>query len=564
MSAAILLTAAGEQTKMCSGMPDSGSAEGELAGASFATSLSERVEGSRLAEEKNTSIAVPNPLSNPKSAAGMKALEEGENVSARLKSGLAGGMPATRRTSTNGTPMNLAAKSVGAPLAKTTEAQQSPTAYAGPAGEHVGSLGEEAKPAVAAPPITLPTGFDERNGLCQRTTESALPSISSAGGLPVTKKTMEIPEPPKEVVATKVAKIQKNEVTQRALPQGATVAGVNPPGSMPDKTDAMMAVGSVAAQAVASGAAPVAEPNRDASAKIGEVTALAAKGNVGVPQVSGDELVRPAMVIERKANSSDAVAVAELPKTEVEPLKASAVSIPLDSEGNKSVQSVLWQSVSVAHQVTGVGGNASLAMPGIVVSGGPAGDWATTKSPITDAGARTANSLSETKEQAAPGVVGMPLDGTPQMLTGTPTTLEVGIQNGTHGWLRVRAEMTDGGSVNASVSTASAAGQEMLHRELPSLTAYLQEEKVSVNTVVVHALPPVGVEPRSSAGMDSAGGQTAQRGSEGESQQQYVKGTMRDRSGEAMTYRALQEVDEEGSLQLATYATGGGWLSVRA
>jgi hypothetical protein len=124
--------------------------------------------------------------------------------------------------------------------------------------------------------------------------------------------------------------------------------------------------------------------------------------------------------------------------------------------------------------------------------------------------------------------------------------------------------MTDGGAVNASVSAASTAGQEMLHRELPSLTAYLQEEKVAVNTVVVHALPLAGVEPRSSAGMESAGGQTAQRGSEGEGRQQDAKGSISDRPGEATAYRTTQGVEEDGSLQIATYATGGSWLSVRA
>ena len=52
--------------------------------------------------------------------------------------------------------------------------------------------------------------------------------------------------------------------------------------------------------------------------------------------------------------------------------------------------------------------------------------------------------------------------------------------NGTQGWLKIRAEMTDGGVVNASVSATTSAGQEMLHRELPSLTAYLQQEQIGV------------------------------------------------------------------------------------
>jgi hypothetical protein len=72
----------------------------------------------------------------------------------------------------------------------------------------------------------------------------------------------------------------------------------------------------------------------------------------------------------------------------------------------------------------------------------------------------------------------------PGLLAATPTSLEVGIANGTHGWLKIRAEMEDG-VVTASLSPGSMATQEMLHRELPSLVAYLQEEKLGVNTLVV-------------------------------------------------------------------------------
>ena len=150
------------------------------------------------------------------------------------------------------------------------------------------------------------------------------------------------------------------------------------------------------------------------------------------------------------------------------------------------------------------------------------------------------------------------------MLAATPTSLEVGIQNGTHGWLKVRAEMTDGGVVNASVSAASSAGQEMLHRELPGLTAYLQEEKVAVNAVIVHAPSAAGADARSSSGTDGAGGQTPQRNNEGERQHQNLTKATLNGAEETMTYRSLHGVDEDGSSPLAAYSNGGSWLSVRA
>jgi len=151
------------------------------------------------------------------------------------------------------------------------------------------------------------------------------------------------------------------------------------------------------------------------------------------------------------------------------------------------------------------------------------------------------------------------------MLLATPTELEVGIQDGTHGWLKVRAEMAEGrGVVNASVSAASSAGQEMLHRELPALTAYLLEEKVSVNAVIVHGPSAIAAESRRAAGMDGAGGQTPQRNNEGEEQQQNVRKTTLIGTGEAAAYRSLHGVDQDGSIPLAAYASGGSWLSVRA
>jgi hypothetical protein len=145
------------------------------------------------------------------------------------------------------------------------------------------------------------------------------------------------------------------------------------------------------------------------------------------------------------------------------------------------------------------------------------------------------------------------------MLTASPTSLEVGIQNGTHGWLKVRADMADGGAVNASVSAASPAGQEMLHRELPTLTAYLQSEKVAVNTVVIHAAPGNGTDAQSSRGMDGTGGQTSQRSNDREEQHNFRK-TVSDETA----HRSLHAVDEDETLPLAAYAIGGTWLSVRA
>jgi hypothetical protein len=157
---------------------------------------------------------------------------------------------------------------------------------------------------------------------------------------------------------------------------------------------------------------------------------------------------------------------------------------------------------------------------------------------------------------------GPPIDSLPRMVMVTPTSLEVGIQNGIHGWLKVRAEITDGGPVSASVSAASSAGQEMLHRELPALTAYLQQEKVAVSTVVVHAPTPQGIGYRNSAS-EMGGGLAQQRNGEG-GKQQNAEQPVRSPIGETTGYAGLNPMNEEGVLSTVTYPAGGGWLSVRA
>jgi hypothetical protein len=154
------------------------------------------------------------------------------------------------------------------------------------------------------------------------------------------------------------------------------------------------------------------------------------------------------------------------------------------------------------------------------------------------------------------------------MVSATPTSLEVGVANGNHGWLKIRAELTDGGAVNASVSAASSAGQEMLHRELPSLTAYLQSERLGVNTVVVHATAAT-TEAKDFSGAMSGDqhGPTQQGSSQSGDARQGLTATASDLVDEPVSFTGLEGADA-GALSSAMYGEGGsgggGWLSVRA
>jgi hypothetical protein len=147
----------------------------------------------------------------------------------------------------------------------------------------------------------------------------------------------------------------------------------------------------------------------------------------------------------------------------------------------------------------------------------------------------------------------------------SPTALEVGVPNGTHGWLKIRAEMTSGGMVDASLSTSSSSGQEMLHRELPSLTTFLQNEHVAVNTVVVQPAATAGADFRGLAGgMNGDGRGQAQSGSQGGESRQETAGALLNHSESAKSYVSVPGIGGNDLLSPASYVGGGGWLSVRA
>jgi len=183
-----------------------------------------------------------------------------------------------------------------------------------------------------------------------------------------------------------------------------------------------------------------------------------------------------------------------------------------------------------------------------------------------DGRAHSATLQAELGEQDGSGTVAAEAGMSHRTLLATPTALEVGLANGTQGWLKIRAELTDGGVVNASLSSATPAGQEMLHRELPALTAYLQEERVAVNTVVVPATAAAGTESRFAGGMNEEGSGQAEQGGRqggGDDRQRLIYGVS-DRADEIPTHMSLSGFDEDGLLSAGTYEGGGSWLNVRA
>lgn len=86
-------------------------------------------------------------------------------------------------------------------------------------------------------------------------------------------------------------------------------------------------------------------------------------------------------------------------------------------------------------------------------------------------------------ESASPtGAMG---SGGPQITASGPARLDIGVFDGTHGWLRIRAELDTAGTVSASL-TASQSAHASLRSALPEMTTYLGSEAVNVSKIAVH------------------------------------------------------------------------------
>jgi len=227
--------------------------------------------------------------------------------------------------------------------------------------------------------------------------------------------------------------------------------------------------------------------------------------------------------------------------------------------------SAIGATAALVHTATGNEAVASGTIAGMTSGHAPA-EISGTKAKAGEAGAHAATPEAGLEEQDGSGAGTAEMGMSHRTLLATPMALEVGLANGTQGWLKIRAEMTDGGIVNASLSSATSAGQEMLHRELPALTAYLQEERVAVSTVIVPATAAAGTDSRFAGGMEREGNGQAQPGSRQGAAEDGQGSIHRsaDRTDEIPMYMTSNGVGEDGFLSAGTYAGGGSWLNVRA
>jgi|GEM_PF-5249813 len=207
------------------------------------------------------------------------------------------------------------------------------------------------------------------------------------------------------------------------------------------------------------------------------------------------------------------------------------------------------------------------SVPGYVADRGlrASGNGAFQEQPSAGVGVRDANLSQRFDEHADPGTAHALVDGMPRMVGATTTSLEVGVHSETHGWLRVRAELTDTGAVNASIAASSPERQSILHGELPGLTAFLHEEKVAVGVTVVHTPAAIDTHRRESAALgDRESNPTSHRNDGGGQQKQHLEKTTSQAGGESTRFGGEDRNEESGMNYTSLHVSGRGWLSVRA
>lgn len=581
MSTALVMTVEGEQTTMRSSGTSGGVVIGEM---SFAQSFGERAglagnvrkmngavdassetRGGKSSEVMKNSDALPLALTGarPKAVVVQRMTEANEAKSA--SGAVANGMGKAAVVDTNRVALaNVADRG----QSKTTTVQL--LADRGEVQKNIGAnaVAQTGAPQMKAPDATAAVANEEL--AAESTTVGALPADEVE---PIIQnERLPAPKVPDVASAKKDAKTQEGSTGAKTASKPTGTTGNAKP------------VGDTSIMSGVQGAIPlqvqVAEPSYAQPSAVdvtaanvsGVEVATAVKLAAGTSTMGADSTGRKAMVRAGKDDEVEAAGQGASPVSDatvatgvgLEIDKAAVVRSAVEKDADGKGLSAVGAAVLVHAAVTG---NEAVA-PGIVAGmtfPHASAEISGTKVQAGEAGAHAATPHAGLVEQDGPAVAsetGM----SHRTLLATPTALEVGVSNGTQGWLKIRAEMTDGGVVNASLSSATSAGQEMLHRELPALTAYLQDERVAVNTVVIPASATAGTESRFAGEMDGHGsGEPQQSGDRrgGNERQGPIHG-IADRGDEISTGMGWEGAGHEGLLSAGRYAGGGSWLNVRA
>lgn len=158
--------------------------------------------------------------------------------------------------------------------------------------------------------------------------------------------------------------------------------------------------------------------------------------------------------------------------TDANPVSSTDHSVSSEKHGDDAI-TTLGQStelVAVTHAHSAIAQEANPVLPGRVAGNSSSNN-------LANESALPSHTLSSQNHELPSS-----------LLRATPTTLEVGVTTDTHGWLKVRAELNSAGQLSASLTGGSPAAVSRLRDDLSQMNSYLEQEKVQVNTLTVHAL----------------------------------------------------------------------------
>ena len=177
-------------------------------------------------------------------------------------------------------------------------------------------------------------------------------------------------------------------------------------------------------------------------------------------------------------------------------------------------------------------------------------------------GVHGARRIAEPEAASVPEASSKPEEG--RVIEASAGALEVGLATGTHGWLRVRAELGEGGTVLAQV-VARAGAAESLHKDLPAISAYLAHEQVGVSSLVVHAMEAAAPASDALSRSASGGSDPSQTDSDKAGEDAEQKAGMNAEAVQAGTAPETGPGSDHSMLPGALLRNrfNGGWLSVR-
>jgi hypothetical protein len=169
--------------------------------------------------------------------------------------------------------------------------------------------------------------------------------------------------------------------------------------------------------------------------------------------------------------------------------------------GSEAVDSQ-WTAMAVDH-----GGGAHTNAMGVSASASGTLDVGGQQAPTVVHPASASHAGAELQGAALnvnDGASGLAANQGPRMLATGPGQLEVGVMDGTHGWVQIRAQVGETGAVSASL-TAGAATHESLRDAVPAMASYLEAEAVNVSRIAVHRAAessPAMAQPQDGSGQD--------------------------------------------------------------